>query len=91
VLLLARGLLKLIGSQFGRGGYVPEHMSYSVSDVERHPAVLSLVERRRTRRKVSRRSDCPQAVDMPLDTMAKTSLYLPVWRSEQDSNLRPTA
>ena len=91
MLLLARGLLELMAPSLAPGAYVPEHMSYSVSDVERHPAALSLVGRRRTRRKVSRRSDCSQAVDMPSDTMAKTSLYLPVWRPEQDSNLRPTA
>ncbi len=59
--------------------------------IVRHPATLSLVRRRRTRRKICPRSDCSQAVNMPLDTMAKNSIYLPVWRPEHDSNLRPTA
>ena len=66
-------------------------MSYSAGDVARHPATLSLVERRRTRRKISRRSDCSQAVNMALNLMAKNSLYVLIWRPEQDSNLRPTA
>ena len=66
-------------------------MSYYGRDVARHTATLSLVRRRRTRRKISPRSDCSQAVNMPRHTKAKNSIYLPVWRPEQDSNLRPTA
>jgi hypothetical protein len=44
-----------------------EYTSHSGRDVERHPATSGLVERRRGRRKISRRSDCSQAVNMPLN------------------------
>ena len=36
-------------------------------------------------------SDCSQAVCIALNGMAKNILHVPVWRPEQDSNLRPTA
>jgi hypothetical protein len=36
-------------------------------------------------------SDCSQAVYIVLNGMAKNILHVPVWRPEQDSNLRPTA
>jgi hypothetical protein len=90
VLLLAVACQKLIGSA-DSSRHRPEHMSYPAGDVTRHPAKLNLVERPRTRRKISRRSDCSQAVNMALNLMAENSLYVLVWRPEQDSNLRPTA
>jgi hypothetical protein len=67
MLALVVACRELIASRLAPSEHRLEYMSHSGRDVERHPATSGLVGRRRSRRKTSRRSDCSEAVNLPLN------------------------
>jgi hypothetical protein len=61
------GAVHLLALSLAPLGHWPEHMSQSGSDVQRRPATRDCIERRRSRCRISRRRDCSQAVNKPLN------------------------